>query len=308
MQEMTADICNDTKYVVTPKATIFNGTNVYGQTGTASAAANADTGNALSRPNHPNDPNYVPQTTLTDTRQTYLDGALTTKTYTVRKLADGNCWMTDNLALNWNSSRTFTSGDTNLNSVASKTVDVNTQSLDGTVTDAEKNAWAGAGTDAWLSRSSNGAVDSESRPYGTYYNWYTATMGSVLSTDSTPATAPDDICPKNWQLPRYEGSGSWLYLFREAYHFIESGKGNIYGTTGLSTILNEFPLDMVYAGNIYFGDGTRYDNETGGVNWSQYALPDNQASAVNFSDVYVGPNHGNQRRYGFSVRCVAKAS
>ena len=63
---------------------------------------------------------------------------------------------------------------------------------------------------------------------------------------------------------------------------------------------------MVYAGNIYFGDGTRYDNGTGGVNWSQYALPDNQASAINFSDVYVGPNHGNQRRYGFSVRCVAK--
>ena len=327
MQEMTADICNDTKYVVTPKATIFNGTNVYGQTGTASAAANADTGNALSRPNHPNDPNYVPQTTLTDTRQTYLDGALTTKTYTVRKLADGNCWMTDNLALNWNSSRTFTSGDTNTTS--SVTVNVNTQALSATGGDAttdEATAWketsAGTPWEKWLSRSTNNAQENtysaeavrtgENQYLGTYYNWYTATLGTGLDGDPSTEIGTDstaDICPKGWQLPRYTGSGSWMTLIRDTYHVIstQGDQSTVSGgNTAANNTLHGFPFSLPYSGNVHRGSGSTVLRGADGYFWSAAPSSSTNSRRLLFYGTAVWPEGSDYRTLGFSVRCVAQ--
>lgn len=54
------------------------------------------------------DGSKVPEATLTDIR----DG----KTYIVRKLADGNCWMVQNLALSPDGNTTYTYQDTDLNS------------------------------------------------------------------------------------------------------------------------------------------------------------------------------------------------
>ncbi|MDO5480920.1 MAG: hypothetical protein Q4F60_01055 [Candidatus Saccharibacteria bacterium] len=50
---------------------------------------------------------YVPETRLTDTR----DGS----TYLVRKLADGNCWMTEDLLLTLNTTKPLTSVDSDIN-------------------------------------------------------------------------------------------------------------------------------------------------------------------------------------------------
>ena len=74
MQEMTPEICDASS---TPAAFLEDG------------SINLD----------------VPETHLTDAR----DG----RSYTVRKLADGNCWMTENLALNLGD-RTFTAEDTDI--------------------------------------------------------------------------------------------------------------------------------------------------------------------------------------------------
>jgi len=328
MQEMTASICNDTKYVVTPKATIFNGTNVYGQTGTASAAANADTGNALSRPNHPNDPNYVPQTTLTDTRQTYLNGALTTKTYTVRKLADGNCWMTDNLALNWDSSRTFTSGDTNTTS--SVTVNVNTQALSATGGDVDgttdqtnwKEPSAGGNWNRWLSRSTNNAQENsysaeavrtgENQYLGTYYNWYTATLGTGLDGDPSTEIGTDstaDICPKGWQLPRYTGSGSWMTLIRDTYHVIstQGDQSTVSGgNTAANNTLHGFPFSLPYSGDVGRGSGSTVSRGTYGNFWSAAPSSSTNSRHLGFNGTAVWPEGSYYRTNGFSVRCVAQ--
>jgi hypothetical protein len=67
MQEMTSAICKNT---TTPLA----------------SATQFDYGNT-----HTDDRSYVPRTTLEDTR----DGTM----YLVSKLADGNCWMSQNLEL-----------------------------------------------------------------------------------------------------------------------------------------------------------------------------------------------------------------
>lgn len=62
--------------------------------------------------NYENVNNYI-EKSLIDLR----DG----KSYYVAKLADGNCWMTQNLALDLSTSKTLTNADTDLNSVASWT-------------------------------------------------------------------------------------------------------------------------------------------------------------------------------------------
>ncbi len=51
------------------------------------------------------------------------------KEYWVAKLADGNCWMTQNLALDLNSSKALTSSDTDLNSKSSWTPTESTSSI-----------------------------------------------------------------------------------------------------------------------------------------------------------------------------------
>ncbi|MBR3180264.1 InlB B-repeat-containing protein [Candidatus Saccharibacteria bacterium] len=80
MQQMTSAICNDT---YTPKNT----------------ATTENTSTYFSADN-------VPQRTLSDTRDS--------KTYIVRKLADGNCWMVQNLDLDLDANVTYTHADTDL--------------------------------------------------------------------------------------------------------------------------------------------------------------------------------------------------
>ncbi|MBQ6127373.1 hypothetical protein IJI69_01620, partial [Candidatus Saccharibacteria bacterium] len=261
------------------------------------------------------------------TRQTYLDGALTTKTYTVRKLADGNCWMTDNLALNWNSSRTFTSGDTNTTS--SVTVNVNTQALSATGGDAttdEATAWketsAGTPWEKWLSRSTNNAQENtysaeavrtgENQYLGTYYNWYTATLGTGLDGDPSTEIGTDstaDICPKGWQLPRYTGSGSWMTLIRDTYHVIstQGDQSTVSGgNTAANNTLHGFPFSLPYSGGVNRESGSTVDRGTSGYFWSAAPSSSTGSRDLDFSGTYVWPEDSYYRTDGFSVRCVAQ--
>ena len=264
---------------------------------------------------HRNDPAYIPEATLIDVRDSVFTENNTQVTkqvsYTVRKLADGNCWMTDNLALNWSSSRTFTPADTNVNS--SKTVTVATQSLDGTRPAAgstEANAWmnaSAASADTWLSRSTNNATDSGGRKYGTYYNWYTATLGSLPSdtTESYPIDASEDICPAGWQIPRYTGSGSYLYLFREGYHIIANDQTSITGTN-IGTQTKEYPFTITMAGVVLRTTGESTREDTNGYYWNSEANSIDRVGVMNNNANSIYPDKDDNKRHGFSLRCYAK--
>ena len=161
MQDMTADICNDVKYVTTPSNQVYNGSTFSDSTvHSYPRATYADTGRTVTykgntvntyRPNHLGDTDYVPETTMKDSRQSifYENGEYVNKQveYTVRKLADGNCWMTENLALNYEEGREFTSADSNVQTT--KTAAHATQSLDGAVQtwEASQSMPGTAGTD-----------------------------------------------------------------------------------------------------------------------------------------------------------------
>ena len=180
MQEMTSNICS--------KNTTPNNT-----------ATQLDTDGS-----HHGDPNYVPTKTLTDTRDN--------NTYTVSKLADGKCWMTQNLRI---AGKTITPEDSNVTS----NYTIPASSLSGFNNYDTSNAY----------------VDNT---YGGYYNWYTATAGTgtySLSTNGHNTTA--SICPKGWRLPT---SGNSTSDFQVLYNNYNS-----------SSALRSSPVNLTLSGRVY---------------------------------------------------------
>ncbi len=130
----------------------------------------------------------IAENTPVDTIKTLTDRR-DNNTYTVRKLKDGNVWMTENLRI---VDKTITSADSNLPSGESWTIPASNIS---TFTTAYN---------------TNAAyLDSY---YGGYYNFYTATAG--WGTESVRSgNAPKDICPKGWRLPTGGDSGEFQILY-----------------------------------------------------------------------------------------------
>ena len=155
MQQMTPEVCAAT---TTPLAT----------------TTQLDTDGS-----HHGDSDYVPTKILTDTRDN--------NTYTVSKLADGKCWMTQNLRI---AGKTLTPADSDV--TANYTIPASSIN----------------GFDSY--DTSNAYVDS----YGGFYTWYTATAGTgtqALSTDGQNTTV--SICPKGWRLPTGGNSGEFKTLY-----------------------------------------------------------------------------------------------
>ena len=178
MQQMTPEICAAT---TTPNKT----------------ATTLDTDGS-----HYGDPNYAPTKTLVDTRDD--------NTYTVSKLADGRCWMTQNLRI---INKTITPADSDV--TANYTIPASSLS----------------GFDLGIYNTSNAYVDSD----GGFYNWYTATAGTgtqALSTHDQNTTV--SICPKGWRLPT-GGNG---------------GEFNILDNSYDSSFLRSIPVNLTLSGNV----------------------------------------------------------
>ena len=126
---------------------------------------------------HHGDPNYVPTKTLVDTRDN--------NTYTISKLADGKCWMTQSLRI---INKTITPADSDV--MTSYTIPAS--SISGFSSYDTSNAY----------------VDSD----GGFYNWYTATAGTGTYSMSSGNTTVS-ICPKGWRLPAGGNNGEFKTLY-----------------------------------------------------------------------------------------------
>ena len=157
-------------------------------------------------------------------------------TYAVARLADGNCWMTENLRL----SNTAVINSTNTNNPAS-----------GFTLSASSSSWCNNDTDECINQSSLNTVNtanpvstmttesnSNIYAYGNYYNWYSATAGNGVR--STNGTISGDICPSGWRLPFTSDtlSGGYGYLANK----MESGT--------LANSWRKYPYNYIYSGGI----------------------------------------------------------
>ena len=256
---------------------------------------------------------------LTDTR----DG----KKYWVTKLADGNCWMTQNLDLDitngtpltpedsdvsssWNPPRsTEKNGDVTSNSTYTETYswdfglyvknnpdDYNSY-CDQVKTMSGCEGWTDA-TDLTPAETEwTGSVDNtvSGNTYdahfliGNFYQWNAATAGTGGTI--TSAEAKDSICPKGWQLPTSYNSNSGSF-------------GGLVGSLN-STTITQAPYYFNPSG--YVLSGSLRDAGYGGNYWSSTAYSSaNVAYYLYFNSGGVLPSSSYSRYVGQSVRCLAR--
>ncbi len=247
---------------------------------------------------HKGDRNYVPRKSLRDSR----DG----KYYLVSKLADGNCWMSQSLALDLTANTAIvastTAGDT-----ISVTPNNTTQTTTGTAwAEADDNwrsykpqsseAYYQSGTDKSSSPSGSG-VTYDWEKAGNYYNWYAATAGTGTSS-MTSSDATASICPKGWRLPSNSGTKSYDNLITTTYGLDSSSDGSL--------VLRANPLNFNLSGIYYYGNGTMSLQGSYGRYWSSTAYSSaTNAYGLSFSTSGISPQSSNNKGRGFSVRCVA---
>ena len=250
MQEMTAEICNNE---TTP---------------------NADA--AKMTKSHTTDPNFIPVATLTDVR----DG----KSYDIAKLADGNCWMRENLklggteAITLNSETSNVGGDFVLPASAKWGATVPADSAHMYIEDGEY-----------------------------YYNWYTATASSRSSGDGR-GDATASVCSKGWKLPSDTGlvTDTDYYKMMKPYIPNDARWFNNGWVTSTTAYTNP-PLSLSFAGLFNNGTGQITGKDSYGSWWSRTASDGTSAYGLNaYSGVGVYPQTIYMKVYGAPVRCIAE--
>ncbi|MFO0886951.1 MAG: FISUMP domain-containing protein [Candidatus Saccharimonadales bacterium] len=233
--------------------------------------------------------------TLTDTRGDNQE-------YQVAKLADGNCWMLNNLKLGSTTSTiTLTPSDTNIAS---------NFTLPQLTT---------AGTADYDNPGAYGPIPGDTGAgqtnYGYLYNWSAATAGeSRTSHTETDGDAPYSICPSGWRLPTVGFTEEYDEI-EDEYSYIASGDySNLdisFGGTGQyadsGANIAKWQHDGPFRGVLAGGWDEGFDGQGGfGFLWSRSAYSVDVGSAVNavFYAGGVGPGGNAPRGYGLAVRCL----
>jgi uncharacterized protein (TIGR02145 family) len=234
------------------------------------------------------DTSKVPELSLRDTR----DG----KYYLVRKYADGNCWMAQNLDLE--DARTLTANDTDLNG------DITTFSLPASseigikLPDVDYIHVIVPGNNQYLVNS--GSHSSTGQPYehrGNWYSWGAATAGSYITTHDNRDVAASSICPKGWQLPAAYDDKSWFNLFATTYQRTISPNAAPFNIPNAD--FHDFRYGYLYNGD--FGrDGYYWTNTAGSTDRGYYLRTGRNTQYQEFDGEYSISRHAK------TVRCVAR--
>ena len=212
-------------------------------------------------------------------------------TYAVAKLADGKCWMIENI-------RTSTNAGT----------DKGTSWTD-TNTDRQYNLLNITGTGG-ATPTTSGSSAYQWKSYGGYYSWHSAINTSTLgyepeynwntSSNSYTATGTaQGICPSGWRLPRAAYNSSFSGANADFIYLTTQLGGT--GAT-LSNNLRKYPNNFVFAG--HWDATSSYYRGTMGVYWSSTVSNVKRAYDLYFNSTSVNPTDYIFKNLGPSVRCV----
>ncbi|MDO5451818.1 MAG: FISUMP domain-containing protein [Candidatus Saccharibacteria bacterium] len=267
---------------------------------------------------------------LTDTR----DG----QTYAIAKLADGRCWMIENLRLAdthqegantvpTTLTTTNTNNPLNDNDAANPTVTLKLNYND-TTTAAHLSPTSSVAynvntaPEGWCTgnsitcnnqsrlRTDNTAdrvsytvtqtmsTDANLYSYGNYYNWYSATAGRGTLSTGSGVTATGDLCPTGWHLPTGNIPGDY-YAMNTAVN------GD---STSSDTGLRSYPNNFLYSGYV---NGVSFNGRgSAGFYWSSKAVNNDNAYVLGFYSspplVYPGTTFGSKYS-GRPVRCLVSS-
>ena len=239
------------------------------------------------------------------------------KLYWVAKLADGNCWMTQNLDHDIVATENFyTYANTDIGHSAipntgakwtgMATYATNDATWDWSTSTPESYdpgdvCWNGALDESWGTNLSSGTVACSSDKHyhiGNYYNWTAAVaMSDSSGYDQDGTDVNQSICPAGWMLPKSGGtlvdSGSFRYLVDQ-----------LSLTAGMSGNIQNSPVYFTYGGD-WSGDSG--DVGSYGGYWSSVVDDSDYAYGLAFNvDDFLAPQDYGYRYDGGSVRCVAR--
>ncbi|MBR3270254.1 hypothetical protein IKG07_03350 [Candidatus Saccharibacteria bacterium] len=205
--------------------------------------------------------------------------------YKVSKLADGNIWMLDNLALDLTDSSVqanLTESTTNASTASLTNLKNNVSSSWADAYNLPKINTASKNTTTTNYGAGNGKV-------GIYYNFCAASAGSYCyASGAGTGDASEDVCPSGWRMPTSGATGEYQKLY-EAY-----GSNHSTYKAALSTPLSGYIV----------GGTTQYQN-TYAVFWSSTRYTDgNYMHDLGVNASGVTPQNYGYRYYGFSVRCI----
>ena len=276
-------------------------------------------------------------TALTDNRDN--------DTYAVAKLADGKCWMIENLRLD--NTPELTASNTHNPSLPltntwwySSTNDsdtIPTSNHLSITTDPAQTAWCKVNSSNCSDQSmlttnntilftnntaSNYSVSKNVYSYGNYYNWYSATAGHGKFGDSYDSSyvVLGDICPIGWHLPK--GGDKSQESTNEFWALIVTGINNgvnpdNYNSssvppyyTGTPEGANVSNALRIYPNNFVFSGSTSGPSAdyrgSNGHYWSASAKFGFSAYYLSFHSTLVAPGTDNTNKFnGRVVRCVA---
>ena len=269
--------------------------------------------------------------------------------YAVAKLADGKCWMIENLRL---ADKDASNNDIELSSTNthnpslpltnswwySSANDSDTKPTSNhlsTTTDPTATAWCttfssncedqsmlATNNTTLFTNNASSSYDAESNvySYGNYYNWYSATAGhgKYGSSYGSGYTAPGDICPAGWHLPK--GGNKSQESTNEFWQLIVTGLNGgtnpanydsplypYYTETEaipVSNALRSYPNNFVYSGNVS-GSSVDYRGSRGNY-WSSSAYGSSSAYYLYFTSSHVNPGTSyGKKYYGSVARCVS---
>ena len=223
------------------------------------------------------------------------------KVYWIAKLADGNCWMTQNLDHNIRTDTNFyTYANTDIghgstpNTSATWTASALTHSSNDNEWDTTTVGYTTLESyDAgeYCFNPNSGAIESGCTDYhyhvGNYYNFSAAV--AMNTTLNSAVTYDQSICPAGWKLP---STSNYLNLIDGVYTAGQSGN--------------------IHLAPVYFVYGSAYAGMMGGLASGEYATP--RATAQNTYILHFD-SYGNlwydyaptiNRGSGISVRCIAR--
>ena len=250
-------------------------------------------------------------TALTDTRDNNV--------YAVAKLADGNCWMIENLRLDnqnstnrklaqgYNSLFTGLANPESANFSDSTTANskYSTTNVTGDNQSSRIPRYNNANTASTVANMTS--VNQNIYSYGNYYNTPAAMADTGDYTSWQKTVSSTSICPTGWHLPYGSNgtsvaggntSGGFVYLDTQL-----GGTGDNQETAEASNRWRKYPNNFIYAGSI--SDNAISDRGESGSYISPTSGDATHTHHVGLGEETLWPGNGWTNKYvGESVRCV----
>ena len=221
--------------------------------------------------------------------------------YTMAKLKDGKCWMTQNLRYQLSTTRALIPQDSDV--VSNWTPNRNTETTLSDVWNQDPESYKTV-------RSYYNPLKPE---YGSYYTHTAATAGTTANMDNDGDEATGSICPKGWRLPKTTNDVNNSEFYHMAKHYMNSnmtwktyysGNGGYWndGTHNLTS----FPQNFLYYGFHDYSHASIIFTDIAGYYWSSTIYKRYSAHYMHVYSGRVDPKSSLDSYAGASVRCLAR--